>query len=139
MGSEPSNSSILALLVEDEPADARLLIEITKSYPTRLEFHHVRTGDEALAYLQRLEANTSLRWPDVVLLDLNLPGRDGRYVLAAIRSDRNLSRLPVIILTSSPADSDVIHAINFKADAYLRKPVDLQQLAAAFERLDVGR
>src|SRR5579862_2651300 len=127
MRAEPVDPSILVLLVEDEPADARLLMEVSKPYPRRLEFHHITTGDEALSYLRRLETDPSLRWPDVVVLDLNLPGRDGRFVLAAIRSDRILNRLPVIILTASPADSDVLHAYDFKADAYLRKPVDLSQ------------
>jgi two-component system, chemotaxis family, response regulator Rcp1 len=138
MDGEPSAASIFALLVKDEPADARLLIEVSKPYPTRIEFHHVSTGDEALSYLQRLEGDTTLRRPDVVFLDLNLPGRDGRFVLSAIRSDPELNRLPVIILTASPADADVIDAYDFKADACLRKPVELPELAAAFQRLDLG-
>jgi CheY-like chemotaxis protein len=134
----PRRSAIHVLLVEDNPADARLLIEISKPYPSPLEFHHVTTGDEAIAYLRRLETDADPRWPDVVLLDLNLPGRDGRYVLSTIRSDRSLNRLPVIIVTASPLDSDVLHAFDLKADAYLRKPVDLPHLVAAFERIEVG-
>jgi len=135
---EPREPSILVLLVEDDPADARLLIEISKPYPAPLEFHHVTTGDAALAYLRRLETNAGQRRPDVIVLDLNLPGRDGRWVLAEVRSDRLWTQIPVIILTASPADSDVLHAFNFKADAYLRKPVDLAQLAAALQRLELG-
>jgi len=138
MDRPPRDSTIQVLLVEDDSADARLLVEICKPYPAPIEFHHVTSGDEALAYLRRLETDPSLRMPDVVVLDLNLPGQDGRSVLSAIRTDRTLNRLPVIILTASPADSDVLHAFNFKADAYLNKPVDLAQLAAAFERIDVG-
>jgi CheY-like chemotaxis protein len=134
----PGDSAILVLLVEDDPADARFLIEICKPYPAPIEFHHVTTGDDALAYLRRLETDPHARTPDVVVLDLNLPGRDGRSVLSAIRSDRMLNRLPVIVLTASPADSDVLHAFDFKADAYLRKPVDLLDLAAAFARIEIG-
>lgn len=131
-------STILVLLIEDDAADARLLVEIAKPYSAPLEFQHVTTGDEALTYLRRIEIDPTLRKPDAVVLDLNLPGRDGRYVLSAIRSSPTLSSLPVIILTASPADADVIHAFNFKADAYLRKPVDLRQLSAAFDRIEIG-
>lgn len=138
MADHPKLASWLVLLVEDEPADARLLIEISKPYPTPLEFHRVATGDEALAYLHQRETDPALRWPDVVVLDLNLPGRDGRWVLSAIRSDPKLRRLPVIILTASPADSDVLHAFDLKADAFLRKPVDLPHFAAALERVVTG-
>jgi CheY-like chemotaxis protein len=138
MGEGPRDTNILVLLVEDDSADARLLVEICKPYPVPMEFLQVTTGDEALAYLRRLEGEPGLRMPDVVVLDLNLPGQDGRAVLSAIRSDRSLNRLPVLILTASPADADVLHAFNFKADAYLRKPVDLSQISAAFERLDIG-
>ena len=138
MDGERGDSTIHVLLVEDDAADARLLMEVCKPHPASIEFHHVTTGDAALAYLRRLEADPGLRMPDVVILDLNLPGRDGRFVLSAIRSDPTLNRLPVVILTASPADSDVLHAFNFKADAYLRKPVDLAQLDAAFKRIDVG-
>jgi chemotaxis family two-component system response regulator Rcp1 len=139
VGEEARVPTILVLLVEDDPAEARLLIEISKPYPTPIEFHHLATGDEALAYLRRLQTDPAVRTPDAVILDLNLPGRDGRFVLSTIRSDRALNRLPVIILTASPADSDVLLAFDFKADAYLRKPVDLPQLAAAFERIEIGR
>jgi chemotaxis family two-component system response regulator Rcp1 len=139
MASETRKPTIHVLLVEDDPADARLLMEICKPYPTPIEFHHVTTGDEALSYLRQLDTGPGLRRPDVIVLDLNLPGRDGRFVLGALRTDRGLNRLPVIILTASPADADVLHAFNFKADAYLRKPVDLAQLAAAFERIDLGQ
>jgi CheY-like chemotaxis protein len=129
---------VQVLLVEDDEADARLLVEVCKPYPSAIEFHHVTNGDDALQYLRRIESDSKLARPDVVILDLNLPGKDGRVVLSEIRTNRSLNGIPVIVLTASPADADVLHAFNFQAEGFLRKPVDFDELVAVFERIDLG-
>jgi CheY-like chemotaxis protein len=134
-GSPPG--PIQALLVEDEPADARYLLEICKDAPRPIEFHRVATGDEALDYLRRAQSGSGLPRPDLVFLDLNLPRKDGRAVLAEIRADRQLNGIPVVITTASPTDADVLHAFNFRAEGYLRKPVALAELLAILDRLDL--
>jgi two-component system, chemotaxis family, response regulator Rcp1 len=126
---------IRALLIEDEPADARYLVEICKALARPIEFDRVATGDDAILYLERTRHDGARPKPDVVFLDLNLPGKDGREVLADIRRDPSLNGIPVIVLTASAADADVAHASHFHAEAYLRKPAKLAELVQAFGRI----
>jgi CheY-like chemotaxis protein len=133
-----ASKPVQVLLVEDDPADARLLVEVCKPYPSPIEFHHVSSGDDALQYLRSVESDSQMPRPDVVILDLNLPGKDGRAVLAEIRTNRSLNGIPVIVLTASPTDADVLHAFNFKAEGYLRKPVEFDELVAVFQRIELA-
>jgi CheY-like chemotaxis protein len=110
---------ISILLVEDSPTDAELTREVLREAKVRSSLHVVRDGTAALAFLR------GARRPDLVLLDLNLPGKDGREVLAEIKSDESLKHIPVVILSASPADEDVASAYANQANAYIRKPADL--------------
>ena len=95
-------------------------------------------GADALRYMRREEHHAAAIRPDLVLLDLNLPGMDGRQVLAEVRSDVRLNGIPVVIFTSSPADDDVLLAFNFHAEGYLRKPVRLEEFNQLLDRLEIG-
>lgn len=115
------------LLVEDNPGDARLAAEAFKEgrVPTRL--HVVQDGIEAIAFLRREGPFDSAPRPDLVLLDLNLPRKDGREVLAEIKEDPQLRRIPVIVLTTSQAETDVNRAYELHANCYIVKPVDFDR------------
>jgi len=111
------------LLVEDNPADARLTVEVFKQSKLRNTLHVAVDGETALAILRDPER----RRPDLVLLDLNLPGIDGREVLHEIKTDPALRAIPVCILTTSRAESDVLNAYQSHTNCYIVKPVDLHQ------------
>ena len=115
------------LLVEDNPGDARLTLEAFKSVRVRSRITHAIDGVEALACLRRQGRFAGAARPDLILLDLNLPRKDGREVLAEIKSDAVLRRIPVIVLTSSVADEDVLRAYNLHANCYVAKPVNFDQ------------
>jgi chemotaxis family two-component system response regulator Rcp1 len=122
------------LVVEDNPGDARLLEETLKESPRKISTAVVPDGEGALRYLRREGEFGGVSRPDLVLLDLNLPGMDGRQVLAEVRADPKLNGVPIVIVTSSRADDDVLLAFNFRAEGYLRKPVRLADLDALLER-----
>ncbi|MBI4897464.1 MAG: response regulator [Actinobacteria bacterium] len=112
------------LLVEDNPADAELVREAFQEAAIPNEIQHVSDGEQAMSYL-RAEGGFSVRArPDVILLDLNLPRMDGREVLRAVKSDPELHLIPVVVLTTSSADTDVSLAYRNHANAYIKKPVD---------------
>lgn len=115
------SQEIRILLVEDNPIDAKATLRAAKKLKLNNTIDHVTDGDEALKYL-RDPANER---PDLVLLDLNLPGRDGHDVLAVMKQDEQLRRIPVCILTTSSADDDVLGAYDLGANAYVTKPVTL--------------
>jgi two-component system, chemotaxis family, response regulator Rcp1 len=125
------------LLVEDNPGDVRLLEETLRDGPWTLELKVVPDGVEALRYMRQEPPFGHVARPDLVLLDLNLPGMDGRQVLAEVRSDVRLNGTPLVIFTSSPADDDVLLAFNFHAEGYLRKPLRREEFAALLQRLDL--
>src|SRR4051812_37778969 len=110
---------ISILLVEDSPTDAELTREVLREAKARSTLQVVGDGEAALAVLRGADP------PDLVLLDLNLPGRDGREVLAEIKSDEQLKQIPVVVLSASPEDEDVAGAYANQANAYIRKPADL--------------
>jgi two-component system, chemotaxis family, response regulator Rcp1 len=114
------------LLVEDNPGDVRLMVEALKevTVPNRLSIAH--DGVEALAFLHQKGQFTQAPRPDLIFLDLNLPKKDGRKVLAQIKTDVNLKGIPVIVLTSSQARQDIINSYGLYANCYVAKPVDLQ-------------
>jgi CheY-like chemotaxis protein len=127
MTGRPAGDAIDILLVEDNAGDARLAREAMRDSKIRNVLHHVTDGEEALAFLRRQGAYADAPRPDLVLLDLNLPRKDGREVLAELKADDDLKRIPVVILTVSSADEDILRAYELHANCYITKPIDLGQ------------
>jgi len=115
------------LLVEDNPGDARLMKEALAEASIRNRLHVMADGGEALTYLRRQDPFAGAVRPDLILLDLNLPGKDGRDVLAEVKGDRDLRRIPLVILSTSRADADIARAYDLHANAYVTKPLDIEQ------------
>jgi CheY-like chemotaxis protein len=115
------------LLVEDNPGDVRLTMEALKEDKLHNRLHVVGDGIEALAWLRREGPYADSPRPDIILLDLNLPKKDGREVLSEVKADEELRRIPVVVLTTSRAEEDVLRAYNYNANCYITKPVDLEQ------------
>jgi CheY-like chemotaxis protein len=124
------------LLVEDNPGDARLMKEALAEAKIRNRLHLVADGVEALAYLRRQDPFAGAGRPDLILLDLNLPGKDGREVLAEIKGDQGLRRIPVVILTTSRAESDIARAYDLHANAYVTKPLDIEQFITVVKSIE---
>jgi chemotaxis family two-component system response regulator Rcp1 len=120
-----SGRAIEILLVEDSPGDVRLAKEALRDAKVRNSLHVVSDGVEAMAFLKGEGEYAGVPRPDVILLDLNLPRMDGREVLAKIKADPDLMRIPVIILTVSRAEEDVLKSYNLHANCYITKPLDL--------------
>jgi CheY-like chemotaxis protein len=119
--------SIEILLVEDNPGDADLAREALATGKVLNHLNVVADGEEAMAYLRRQGKYAKSTRPDLVLLDLNLPKMDGRQVLAEIKSDEDLKSIPVVILTTSAAETDIIKSYSLHANCYITKPIDLDQ------------
>jgi len=117
------------LLVEDNPGDARLTAEILKDGSSGSTLRVVADGVEALDYLQRRGRYRDVRRPDIILLDLNLPRKSGRELLAEIKADPALKTIPVVVLTTSQAESDIAQSYTLHANAYLVKPIELDGFA----------
>jgi chemotaxis family two-component system response regulator Rcp1 len=115
------------LLVEDNPGDADLAREALDGSKFNNDLHVVDDGEKAMAFLRREGPYADMPRPDLILLDLNLPRKDGRQVLAEIKADDYLKRIPVVILTTSKAEEDVIKSYNLHANCYITKPIDLNQ------------
>jgi len=115
------------LLVEDNPGDARLASEAFKEGGSQTRLHVVQDGIEAMAFIRGEGAYASMPRPDLVLLDLNLPRMDGREVLAEIKRDDALKRTPVIVLTTSQAETDIMRGYDLHANCYIVKPVDFDR------------
>ncbi len=124
------------LLVEDNPGDVRLTIEALKEGKMSNNLHVVSDGVEAMAWLHRAGKYAEAPRPDIVLLDLNLPKKDGREVLVEIKTDRDLKRIPVVILTTSAAEEDIMKAYDFNANCYITKPVDLTQFMKVVKSIE---
>jgi two-component system, chemotaxis family, response regulator Rcp1 len=114
------------LLVEDNPADARLTREALKDGKLRNALHHVEDGVEAMAFLRQEEPYRCVPPPDLILLDLNLPRKDGRELLAEIKADEELKRIPVIVLTTSSDEGDILRSYNLHANCFITKPGQLE-------------
>ena len=136
MSEQYSSSPIEILLVEDDPGDVLMTQEAFKDYKISNRLSVVSNGEDAIAYMRKQGRFADVTTPDLVLLDLNLPRRDGREVLLDIKGDPQLRRIPVVILTTSEAEEDVIAAYNLHANAYVRKPVDFDQFVAAVRAID---
>ena len=124
------------LLVEDNPGDVRLTKEALKDAKVLNTVYIAKDGVEAMQFLHREDSHSTVPLPDLILLDLNLPRKDGREVLAEIKKDTILRHIPVIVLTTSKADEDIIKTYNLHANAYITKPVDLNQFAAIIHTLE---
>ena len=115
------------LMVEDNPGDVRLTVEALKEGKVRNNLHIVEDGEQAMKFLRQQDDYGTAPRPDLVLLDLNLPKKNGREVLAEIKEDPELKRIPVVILTVSEAEQDIIKSYNLHANCYITKPVNLDQ------------
>jgi CheY-like chemotaxis protein len=127
---------IEVLLVEDDPGDVLMTQEAFKDYKIANNLSVVTNGEDAVAYLRKQGRFADAPTPDLVLLDLNLPRRDGREVLRDVKSDPELRRVPVVVLTTSDAEEDVLASYDLHANAYVRKPVDFEQFVAAVRAID---
>lgn len=124
------------LLVEDNPGDARLTEEAFKDSRLLNSMHRVSDGVEALAYLRQEGQYAKSARPDIILLDLNMPRKDGREVLAEIKEDPELKSIPVVVLTTSDADTDVMKSYELHANCYITKPVDLEKFMHIVQRIE---
>jgi chemotaxis family two-component system response regulator Rcp1 len=124
------------LLVEDNPGDVRLTKEALKDAKLKIHMHVVGDGMEAMAFLRKQGKYAASPRPDLVLLDLNLPKKDGRQVLAEIKEDPDLKRIPVVIITTSKAEEDVLKSYNLHANCYVTKPLDLDQFITVVQSIE---
>ena len=124
---EEDSKLIDILLVEDNPGDADLIMEVLEDSKIRNRLFVAEDGEEALNFLYKRGEFSDAPNPDLILLDLNLPRKDGREVLAEIKDDLNLRRIPVVVLTTSKAEEDIVKSYDLHANSYISKPVDIDQ------------
>ena len=136
MHAAASGQPVEILLVEDNEGDARLAREAMLESKMRNTLHHVSDGEEAMAFLRRIGKYADAPRPSLILLDLNLPKMDGREVLAKIKSDDELRHIPVVILTQSSAEEDILASYDLHANCYITKPVDLTQFIKVVRSID---
>lgn len=136
MSTSPQPRPVEVLLVEDDAGDELMTREAFEDNKIGNTLHVVRDGLEALDFLYQREEHTEAPRPDLILLDLNLPKYDGRQVLEKIKSDPDLSCIPVVVLTTSAAEEDILRSYKLHANAYVTKPVDLEQFIKAVQQID---
>lgn len=136
MKDESNVKPIRLLLVDDSPADARLTRESLKECKVKVEIHDVRDGVEAMQFLRKEGQFAGAQRPDLVILDLNMPRKDGRETLEDIKSDPDFKRIPVVILTVSESEEDILRSYNLHANAYITKPIDLDQFAKIVREIE---
>ncbi len=136
MSSEKAIMPIEVLLVDDNPGDAQLTRIALEDSKISVHLNVVEDGVEAIAFLRKQEKYAQAAHPDIILLDLNLPRKDGREVLAEIKGDENLKRIPVVILTTSQAEEDILEAYNLSANCYITKPVDFDQFVKIVKSIE---
>jgi chemotaxis family two-component system response regulator Rcp1 len=124
------------LLVEDNPADVRLTQEAFKETKIRTTLHVVRDGAEATDFLKNQGRFTATPRPDMILLDLNLPKKDGRQVLAELKNNPDFKRIPIVILTTSSAEEDILDTYNHHANCYITKPADLDEFIKVIKQIE---
>jgi two-component system, chemotaxis family, response regulator Rcp1 len=133
---KPSFNSIDILVVEDNPGDARLIKEVLNENKIFNSLYIVRDGVEAMDFLYARGKFKESPKPDLIILDLNLPRKDGREVLAEIKSDKELKRIPVVIMTISQAEEDIFKSYNLHANCYVTKPIDLNQFIKVIKSIE---
>jgi CheY-like chemotaxis protein len=133
--SEPTHS-IEILLVEDDPGDVLLTREAFADNKVQNHLNVVSDGEEATAYLRKQGVHAQAPRPDLILLDLNLPRKDGREVLKDIKADPELRAIPIVVLTTSEADEDILNSYDLHANAYVTKPVDFDSFIRIVRHID---
>jgi CheY-like chemotaxis protein len=136
MTPKPAGQPIEVLLVEDDPGDVLLIREAFEFNKVHNNLHVVSDGEQALAFLRREGPHADARRPDLVLLDLNLPRKDGREVLAEVKQDETLRTIPIVVLTTSEAEEDVLKSYQLHANAYVTKPVDFERFVSIVRQID---
>ena len=136
MDSQALGKPVDILLVEDNPGDVRLTQEAFKDGKMLNKLHVAEDGMEALAFLKREGKYTGAPRPELILLDLNLPRKDGRDVLAEIKVDRDLKRIPVVILTTSRSEEDILRSYDLNANCYITKPVELDKFIEVVKAIE---
>ncbi len=131
-----NNEPIEILLVEDNPGDARLAVEALKDSKINNNLYHVKDGVEAMDFLRRRGEYAGAPVPDLILLDLNLPRKDGREVLEEIKEDDELKLVPVVVLTTSEAERDLVRSYDLHANAYVVKPLDLDRFIEVVQAIE---
>jgi CheY-like chemotaxis protein len=124
------------LLIEDNPGDVRLTIEALKEAKVANRLSVVPDGVEAMNFLRRKDSYKDVIRPDLILLDLNLPRKDGREVLAEIKNDPELKKIPVVVLTTSRSEADILNAYDLHANCYITKPVDFKQFMTVVKSIE---
>lgn len=124
------------LLVEDDPGDVELTLEVMKSSKLKLNINVVEDGIEAVNYLEKSLKNRDVPLPDLILLDLNLPRMDGRETLDRIKADSTLRKIPVVILTTSKASEDIVRTYTAGANCYITKPVGLKEFTKVVSAIE---
>ena len=124
------------LLVEDNPGDVRLTQEVLNDGKVRNNMSVVKDGVDAISFLRRTGEYAGAPRPDIILLDLNLPKKDGREVLAEIKADSDLKHIPVVVLTTSSAEQDILKSYDLHANCYITKPVDLDQFIRVIRSIE---
>ncbi len=132
----PNTEPIEILLVEDNLGDARLAEEALKENKVRNNLYHVEDGVEAITFLRRRGEHAAAPRPDLILLDLNLPRKDGREVLVEIKEDPELRSIPVVVLTTSEAERDLLVTYEHHANAYIVKPIDLDRFIDVVQAIE---
>ena len=133
---QPTTKPVDVLLVEDDPGDVLLTEETLLGSKIRTNLHVVGDGVEALAFLRREGTYADVPRPDLILLDLNMPRKDGREVLADIKQDPDLKTIPVAVLTTSSQDEDILKSYELHANCYITKPVGLEQFSTVVQSLE---
>jgi CheY-like chemotaxis protein len=128
--------TIEILLVEDNPGDVRLTQEVLRDGKVRNNMSVVKDGVDAISFLQQTGEYAGVPRPDLILLDLNLPKKDGREVLAEIKADPDLKHIPVVVLTTSSAEQDIFKSYDLHANCYITKPVDLDQFIRVIRSIE---
>lgn len=131
-----AGSEVDILMVEDNPADMRLTVEALREGKVHNRLHWVKDGMEALAFLRQQGDYSSAPRPELILLDLNLPKKSGREVLEEIKQDDQLKRIPVVILTTSAAEEDIVRTYDLNANCYITKPVDFEKFVQVIRAID---
>jgi two-component system response regulator len=136
MSKDPVPVPIEILVVDDNPGDVQLIVEALEDAKLANQLHAVGDGVAAMAFLRRETPYQNVPRPNLILLDLNLPKKDGRAVLKEIKADPDLREIPVVVLTTSRADADIVKAYNLNANCYITKPVDFEQFINLLRAID---
>ncbi|BCL17092.1 response regulator [Micromonospora sagamiensis] len=135
MGADRSGP-VRILVVDDDPGDVLMIEEALEDSDVEKVIDVVGDGQEAMEFLRQEGRHTEAQRPDVILLDLNMPRMDGRQVLSAVKSDDDLRTIPIVVLTTSNADTDIVGSYTLQANAYVTKPIDLDDFNDVVRRID---